>query len=135
MFYEFLPNFFILSLSKYRVIEWKDFPQIQRSANHKILVNLTGDSSLKISDSEVFKSNIQIFNCNHEHQFKYLINEYITNNKVLIVIFYKKTFLKNFLYFFIKHFANGQQYINDIDELIRINTGSLFTSSEVSSSC
>lgn len=107
-------------------MEWKDHPQVQRTVNEKILVNLTSDHQLTLKDPEFFKSKIQMFNCAEEPHFKFVMNEFVTKNKVLIVIFDKKKNLTKFLKYFILKFANGTQYINDLDEVLRMNAGSLF---------
>ncbi len=123
MLYEFLPNFFIVSLNTYKLLEWQDSPQIQRSINDKLIVNLTYDNNLSAKGSNFFKSKIQIFNCNHEQHFNFIINKYLNKNTILIVIFDKKSFLKKFIKFFITKYANGDQYISDLDEIISMNTG------------
>lgn len=133
MFYEFLPNLFIVSLNTYNLLEWQTSPQIQRSINDKLIVNLTVNSNLSVNESTFTKSKIQIFNSNHEQHFNFIINEYLNKNIVLIVIFDKKSFIKRFINFFIKKFANGDQYINDVDEIISMNTGTLFSVQDIES--
>jgi hypothetical protein len=127
MIYEFLPNFFLLSLSTYNYTEWWNHDAIKRNIHNQSLIVLLGDMNLVRNDHNMER--VQILYCKTSNQFHVCCNEYMNKNTTLLVIFDQKKTLKFFLSFFIENYVNGARYENSIEEILKLNTGNLFVPS------